>query len=176
MNLIYSRNTWSVVNEKNELERWAVYEFAKLFSARAGRGTLRFVKLLEPPSPDALCELNDSDVYIEVAHVYGSETDAKKTLGRRGKGSPDPTENQKDALIHLGSRVIVPLNLLLSKKAGKCYDKSPVWLLVRSGFPLMDLEDFNRYKGDVNVPTNHKFDEIWLLCGKSANSGALRLA
>ncbi|MBU8920937.1 MAG: hypothetical protein KOO63_03655 [Bacteroidales bacterium] len=162
--------------EKEELERWAVLEFAKLFTAKANRGALQFVELLKPPSPDALCHLDKSDLFVEVAHVYGTETDAKMALGREGKSAPDPRVHNANAMISFDQRVIGPLNILLKKKAGKTYDKSPVWLLVRSGFLLMDFDDFSLYQDSIAVPKNHPFEEIWLLCGKTSDSGAIQLA
>lgn len=165
------------MSEKRELERWAVMEFAKLFSSRAGRGELRLEELLDPPSPDTRCVLGDTEVFIEVAHVYGTETDAKMVLGRDGKSAPNPTVHSAQALIHLGLRVIAPLNAILAKKALKEYDKSPVWLLVRSASPFMEHEDFSSwFRNQIVVPESHPYDEIWLLCGRSANDGAVRLA
>ena len=165
------------MSEKRELERWAVMEFARLFSSRADRGALRLEELLDPPSPDTRCVLGDTEVFIEVAHVYGTETDAKMVLGRDGKSAPNPTVHSAEALIHLGSRVIGPLNAILARKARKKYDKSPVWLLVRSASPIMELEDFSSwYRKQIIVPEGHPYDEIWLLCGKSAKDGAVRLA
>lgn len=165
------------MSEKRELERWAVTEFAKLFTAKAGRGKLKLVDLLDPPSPDTQCDLEGVTLFIEVAHVYGTETDAKTALARAGESAPDTARHKSDALLHFGARVIGPLNALLARKATRSYDRRPVWLLVRSGFPLMDLYDFETwYRDEIVVPATHPFDEIWLLCGKTAASGALRLA
>jgi hypothetical protein len=163
------------MHEKKQLERAALEEFGQWFTVNAGRGEFRLVELLDPPKLDSRCRIGEAEVYVEVAHVYGTETDAKTLLGRTGVGAPDSGRHRRDALISFDRRVIVPLNTVLQEKAGKTYDGSPVWLVIRNGFPLMDQADFESYADQIIVPDVHPFTEIWLLCGRSAENGALRL-
>jgi hypothetical protein len=163
------------MGEKKDLERAAVVEFSKLFTANANRGTLELIELLDPPAPDTRCRFAQKDLFIEVAHVYGTEADAKKRLGREKVSAGNRPLSIGDAAVPFDIRVIQRLNHLLQKKSAKMYSGSPIWLLVRSAFPLMDLEDFMSYSDSIVVPANHPFAEIWLLCGSSAKDGAIKL-
>ncbi|MGD9549333.1 MAG: hypothetical protein AB7V45_17555 [Candidatus Krumholzibacteriia bacterium] len=164
------------MSEKRDLEKAALREFG-IALAQAGLGNFEVHEMLEPPAPDALCSLNGKEVFVEVAHVYGTETDAKLLLGRQGRSAGDPEEHKRDALRELGSRVIGPLNKLLATKARKTYARAPVWLLIRSGSPLLEYADYATwYRDEITVPADGPFEEIWLLCGPLASSGALRLA
>jgi hypothetical protein len=51
-----------------------------------------------------------------------------------------------------------------------------VWLLIRSAFPLWDINDFKEHKANIAIPPEHPFEQIWLLIGQHASSGLLRLA
>lgn len=74
------------------------------------------------------------------------------------------------------TRLLVPLNKLLAEKATKIYSASPVWLLIRSAFPLWEQDDFMTHRSNILVPEVHPFEQIWLLCGAQASAGVLRLA
>ena len=162
-------------HEKRLLERAAVEQFVEIFNARAGRGVLEFVSLLDPPEPDVRCRLNGADVFIEIAHVYGTASDARFLLGRGGCAQPTREERLESDLVPLDVRVISSLNIVLARKASKTYASSPVWLVIRNAFPLWRQSDFEQHRGDIQVPRATSFSELWLTCGPRANFGLMRL-
>ena len=162
-------------DEKGALERAAVEQFAEIFSALVGRGHLRFHALLPPPQPDAHCFLSDADIYIEVAHIYGTDADARRILGRTGYAEPSHEEQLHSSLVPLNHRVISQLNMVLAQKSKKTYTSSPIWLVVRNAFPLWKDTDFQRHRNQIQVPASCPFSEIWLVCGPRVDFGLMRL-
>jgi len=165
----------NTVSEKEGLEQGAITNFAEYFSANSNRGHLMFKESLQPPYPDTLCELTGQPLYVEVAHIYGTETDAKYLLRRTGRAQPTKQERLKSTLTPLDKRYLIPLNKVLKSKAEKIYKGKPVWLLVRNGLPLWTSEDFNEHINEIKIPKKHPFDEIWLLCAPSGQFGAIQL-
>lgn len=129
-----------------------------------------------PPEPDALCSLDNTPLYVEVGHIYGTQSDVRQLLGRTGKSAASEEQKAVARMTQLGVRLLNPLNSLLSNKATKTYSTSPVWLLIRSAFPLWNIKDFKIYQSDILVPNVHPFEQIWLLCGAQASDGILRLS
>ena len=133
-------------------------------------GHLRFVKRLQPgpppPEPDALCLLNEKELGVEVAHLYGTGQDAERITGAEQKRKNPLTAEE---LMQVGikpfqERVLAELNTkVLGKKAKKSYRRSPVWLLVRNCFPLWYRQDFEQHMDEIIVPESHPFQHIWLL-------------
>lgn len=165
----------TAMDEKQALEQGAIAQFASLFSAKAERGILKFQKLMEPPQPDALCTLEAEKIFIEVAHIYGTEADARYLLGREGRTAPTKRERLTSRSIPLNARLLGPLNYILAQKAEKQYEAQPVWLLIRVALPMWTEEDFQENKSDILVPENHPFQEIWLLCGPDERLGMIQL-
>jgi hypothetical protein len=163
------------IDEKTALEQAAVEQFAEVFTASAGRGVLQLVTLLSPPNPDARCTLGGNDIFVEVAHIYGTQPDARLILGRTGYAAPSREEQLQSSLVPLNYRVISALNTVLAQKAQKTYASSPVWLVVRNGFPLWCDADFERNRHEISVPKSHPFAEIWLVCGPRSDFGLIRL-
>lgn len=161
--------------EKAGLERGAIEQFAEVFSTLAGRGSFKLCALLSPPQPDAHCSLDGTDIFVEVTHFYGTEADTRLILGRTGHAEPSREQRLQSSLIPLSLRVLAALNLVLEKKSGKTYASSPVWLIVRNGFPLWREADFQRHRDQIVVPQVHPFSEIWLVCGPRSDFGILRL-
>lgn len=151
------------MNEKEALEHGAVTQFCR-FYADERLGQIEFCSLLNPPKPDTLCKKDGEDLFIEVGHIYGRESDAKKRLGRTGQSAPTEKEQYISRMVPLNYRVLTPLNNLLKSKSAKTYEGSPVWLLIRNGFPVFDKSDFLEHSDNIVVPENHPFEEIWLLC------------
>ena len=162
-------------NEKEALEQNAIAQFASLFSRQVGRGVLKFHKLLEPPQPDALCTVDAKKIFIEVAHVYGTDADARYLLDRDGKAAPTKRERLASRCIPLNVRLLGSLNNILERKAEKQYDAEPVWLLIRVALPLWTSEDFEEHISEILVPENHPFQEIWLLCDPYERFGLIQL-
>ena len=152
-----------IMNEKEALEYGAVTQFCRLY-ADEELGQIEFCSLLNPPKPDALCKKDGEDLFIEVGHFYGTDSDAKKRLGRTGQSYPTEEDQQESRMMPFEYRVLTRLNNLLKSKSAKTYEGSPVWLLIRNGFPVLDKSGFLEYSDNIVVPENHSFEEIWLLC------------
>lgn len=165
-----------MTSEKHDLEIAALNQFAEALVPVLGEGRFTFDRLLKPPEPDALCSFDGQPLHVEVAHVYGTQSDVKKLLGRTGKSAPTHAQQMRSAKVRLDVRLLTPLNDLLSDKATKKYQTSRVWLLIRSAFPLWSLIDFVENKACMKVPAKHPFERIWLLCGPRASFGLLQLA
>lgn len=162
--------------EKDGLEIGAITQFSEALCSQIGFGRFSFKELRQPPEPDGYCLLDGDALYVEVGHVYGTQSDAKQLLGRTGKSAPSPEQKMLSSMVPLDRRLLVPLNSLLADKATKTYQAPRVWLLIRSAFPLWNFHDFKEHQPSILVPENHPFEQIWLLCGAQASSGVLRLA
>ena len=158
------------------MEFGAIQQFQEVINSLNIGYDFHFVEPRNPPEPDYFCTLNGTELFVEIAHLYGTETDAKRLLGRKGKSEPSKLQVTQSTLIPLNTRLIAPLNLRLKEKALKKYNASRVWLVIRSAFPLWEKEDFEQHISEIIVPTSHPFEEIWLLCGPRARFGAIKLA
>ena len=162
--------------EKDGLETGAINEFSLAYALLCGENKLVFQELRNPPEPDGLCTLDGLQLHIEVGHIYGTVGDAKRLLGRNGKSAATNMEIQASTTTQLDLRLLAPLNELLADNTTKTYSTSRVWLLIRSAFPLWNINDFEEHQTEIAVPLVHPFEQIWLLCGSSASDGLLRLA
>ena len=162
------------MSEKTELEKYAVIEFCKAYREQRKRD-LVYVGQYAPPIPDTKCTLDGKIIFIEVAHLYGAKSDAKKLLGRRGRSSPSAAEEVKARLTPLNVRIGGELSRILKKKSEKTYKGEPIWLLIRNANPLWDYSDFESYVSNMTILPKHPFQRIWLLCGRSAESGIIEL-
>ena len=163
-------------SEKRRLETGALNEFSDALAAMLGEARFAFHELRDPPEPDGLCSFDGNSVHVEVGHLYGTPSDAKRLLGRTGKSAATPKEQSLSRLVPLDARLLTHLNHLLATKAAKTYQASRIWLLIRSAFPLWNLNDFKEHQRDIAIPPQHQFEQIWLLCGPRASCGVLRLA
>ena len=162
------------MSEKTELEKHAVLEFCKAYKEQYGE-TVTYVGQCAPPLPDTRCNLNGKTIFIEVAHLYGKTSDAKKLLGRKGRASPRPDEEKQARFTPLHIRIGNELAGILQQKFKKTYADDSVWLVVRNANPLWDSTDFKSYLSGFKVPPDSPFKKIWLLCGPAAESGVLEL-
>ena len=165
------------MSEKDDLEKFAIIEFCEAYNQRHPGYHLTYVERCLPPLPDTRCTLADEDVYIEVAHVYGCPSDAKRLLGRQGRSYPDAAEQQRTRLTPLSSRIGDNLARVLQCKCEKTYSAASVWLLVRNANPLWTYSDFQSYLADTSITLGeHPFEQLWLLCGPRADSGIIDLS
>ena len=165
------------MSEKADLEKFAVIEFCEAYNQRHPGYDLTYVERCRPPLPDTRCTLADEDVYIEVAHVYGCPSDAKRLLGRQGRSYPDAAEQQRTRLTPLSSRIGDNLARVLQCKCEKTYSAASVWLLVRNANPLWTYSDFQSYLADTSITLGeHPFEQLWLLCGSRADSRIIDLS
>jgi hypothetical protein len=124
------------IAERHGLEQGAVTQLVSVLLEREPSLHFEFIELLDPPMPDAKCKANAADVFVEVTHIYGTDTDARYILGRQGKAAPTKREKLNSSRTPLRQRYLVPLNERISIKAAKTYPVSPAWLLIRNSLPL----------------------------------------
>ncbi len=165
------------MSEKTDLEKFAVIEFCKAYNRQRPEHHLHYIEHCQPPFPDTRCTLDGQDIYIEVAHVYGPPSDAKRLLGRQGHAYPGAAEQKQARLTPLSIRIGKALERALQCKCKKTYNTSLVWLLVRNANLLWTYSDFQSYLVDINIiPAKHPFQQVWLLCGRGADSGIIDLS
>jgi hypothetical protein len=163
-----------MLDEKKQLEFYAVLYFIRDQRKHHHRW-LTFKEFSDPPNPDTYCLLNGEQVGIEVTHLCGNNYDAKKVLGKRNNGG-DLEESGRNEVppASMNHRLPNELNRILEYKAKHQYgDKT--WLVIRNTYPLWMKDDFELNRGDIIVPRDHAFDEIWLVCDPVGASGTLRL-
>jgi len=163
-------------DEHQKLEISALNQFSDALAALLGEGRFVFHELRDPPQPDGYCSIDGQPLHVEVGHIYGTRSDAKRLLRRTGKSAAMPAEIMNSGMMPLSARLLRPLNNLLADKATKTYQTSRVWLLIRSAFPLWTIDDFKEHQAVIRIPQPHHFEQIWLLCGPSVDFGVLRLA
>jgi len=163
-------------NEHQKLEIGALNQFSEVLAVLLGEGKFVFHELRDPPQPDGYCSFDGQPLHVEVGHIYGTRSDAKRLLGRTGKSAAKPAEMMNARMVPLSARLLRPLNDLLDNKATKTYQASRFWLLIRSAFPLWTVDDFKEHQAAIRIPGFHRFEQIWLLCGPRVDFGVLRLA
>ena len=67
------------------------------------------------------------------------------------------------------------MNNVLKQKAKKEYLSKPVWLLIRVGMPILTVEEFQMWRKEIEIPSAHPFEEIWLMCGPTLQFGFMQL-
>jgi len=159
------------VNRRLEIS--AVIEFIASYRRLFG-GWPTLVDMPKPPEPDFIIKLDSREVGIEVAHLYGSERDARLLLGHSRPEESALQARVAHAMIPLNIRVPFELNRILSQKATKAYPRS-TWLLIRNAYPLWEKADFEMCRETITIPRDHPFEQIWLLCHQQSTSGMLRL-
>ncbi|MEW6387333.1 MAG: hypothetical protein AB1491_07450 [Thermodesulfobacteriota bacterium] len=126
-----------------------------------------------PPNPDFYCNLDGKKIGIEIAHLYGSERDARSSFGRERKNERN-IQSRINPPIPLNCRIPYDLNRTLLEKANHNYGKN-TWLVIRNAYPIWFKDDFEQYINQINIPRKHYFDEIWLICDGKGLSGILKL-
>nr|WP_243750688.1 hypothetical protein [Thiomicrorhabdus marina] len=115
-----------------------------------------------PRKPDVSCYLDGKQLDLEIAHLYGSEEEAKQVLGR------SLSARTKKALQHLQKtppthRLLEALNQVLLSKSKKCYDSKKVWLVIRNLNPHWQTAEFAQHSHLIAQIDHHPFEQIWLL-------------
>lgn len=160
--------------EKIRLEHDAAKLFMRAYEKESGQ-VIRHIWHNKPRKPDTSCMLNGEHLDIEIAHLYGSELEAMKYLGR------GLTEESKLAL-HLlehsedvNERLLTALNLILENKSKKRYHSDRVWLVIRSVHPEWDADAIKHLLPRIKAPKGHPFHQIWMVTGKNEMPGIIRI-
>ncbi|MEK9766087.1 MAG: hypothetical protein VW274_06365 [Thalassolituus sp.] len=161
--------------EKLRLEHEAARLFMRAYEKQTGH-EIRHLWHNKPTKPDVSCLLEGNKLDIEVAHLYGSEVEAMKILGR---SLTDETRHELSVQAqehNTHQRLLNALNRILSQKAGKTYHTRRVWLLIRNAHPEWNADIIRGLCSEIQVPTEHPFEQIWMLGDFSGESGIVRLA
>ena len=161
-------------SEKIRLEVYAVIYFLR-YLRKNSQSKVRLKKIASPPYPDIICEIDGQEIGIEVAHLYGSQRDARQTFGRSEPIEKTMKHRVKHSTVPLNFRIPNDLNEILDSKAKKNYP-GITWLLIRNAYPLWDFNDFQSYMDEVIIPECHNFVNIWLLCDPKGLSGAIKIS
>lgn len=154
--------------EKLRLEHEAAKSFMRRYEKQFGV-PVRHIWHNSPRKPDVSCYLNGEKLDLEIAHLYGSDEEAKHLLGR------SLSAETLAVLQHLektppAHRLLEALNLVLLKKSQKRYDSKKVWLVIRNLNPYWKTEEFASHAHLIEQPDKHPFEQIWLLSQQDHNA------
>jgi len=162
------------VNEKIELEHQAAKIFMRWYERNTGE-PIRHLWHNRPIKPDVSCQLEGERLDIEIAHLYGSEQEAMKILGRELSDKTRQELRQLESAADPHQRLLKALNRILSNKSFKHYKTERVWLVVRNAHPAWISDDIKQLQHHIDVPMNHPFEQIWIVGDFSGKSGIVQL-
>jgi hypothetical protein len=163
----------SSIDEKIELEHQAARIFMRLYQHKFGI-KMQHIWHNQPAKPDVSCYLEQQRLDLEIAHLYGSEAEAMKILGRELKGGT------LDALQSLtqfpvAERLLQALGRLIQNKAQKSYDSEKVWLVIRNAHPDWHAQELEQTPQLLQIPAQHPFEQIWLVADMTGQAGLVPL-
>lgn len=163
----------SAEQEKIDLEHEAARLFMRSWERRVGV-PIRHIWHNRPTKPDVSCFLDGQRLDLEIAHLYGAEVEAMAILGR------ELTPATHQALAELepsdaNSRLMQTLNRMLATKATKTYNSQRVWLVIRNANPAWSRSEIEPLQHHIEVPSQHPFEQIWIVADMTASSGIVRL-
>lgn len=163
----------SSIDEKIALEHQAAKLFMRLYQQKFGV-KMQHIWHNEPAKPDVSCYLQQQRLDLEIAHLYGSEAEAMKILGRELKGG---TLEALQSLDHwpVAERLLQALNRLISNKAQKSYDSEKVWLVIRNAHPDWQAQELEQTPHLLKIPLKHPFEQIWLVADMTGQAGLVPL-
>ncbi|CAH9067297.1 hypothetical protein PSECIP111951_04119 [Pseudoalteromonas holothuriae] len=147
--------------EKLQLEHQAAKLFLRCYEQQFGI-PMRHIWHNEPNMPDVSCYQGEQRLDIEVAHLYGSDKEAMAVLGRSLSLN---IQRELAAMAQAPSerRLLIALERLLKQKSLKRYHSERTWLLIRNASTLWHHDDFISIAGQLDCPSHHAFEQIWLL-------------
>ncbi len=159
--------------EKVQLEHDAAKIFMRCYEAKF-QVPIRHIWHNLPRKPDVSCYLQDRRLDMEIAHLYGSEQEAMKILGRE---LDEHTRNELLALEQTPAdgRLLTALNRILVNKGGKSYRTERVWLVIRNAHPAWTSAAIAELQDLINVPNEHVFEQIWIVGDMRGETGILQL-
>jgi hypothetical protein len=163
----------SSIDEKIELEHQAAKLFMRLYQHKFGV-KMRHIWHNEPAKPDVSCYLEQQKLDLEIAHLYGSEAEAMKILGRELKGG---TLEALQSLEQwpVAERLLQALDKLIINKAQKSYDSDKVWLVIRNAHPDWHAQELEQTPHLLQIPPKHPFEQIWLVADMTGQAGLVPL-
>ncbi len=162
-------------DEKLRLEHEAAKLFMQAYEKETGH-KIRHLWHNLPTKPDVSCLLEGDKLDIEVAHLYGSEAEAMKILGRSLSAETQSALAEQELEHNTDQRLVSALNRILRQKAEKTYQSQRAWLLIRNAHPQWNARKIIQFINKIQVPASHPFEQIWILGDMHGKSGILQLA
>ncbi|AJQ93801.1 hypothetical protein [Gynuella sunshinyii] len=160
-------------SEKLRLEHQAAKLFMRWYEKNTGEA-IRHIWHNQPQKPDVSCFLQGEKLDIEIAHLYGSDTEAMQILARE---LDDKTLEELRNLeqTDIGARLLQALNRILANKAEKNYNSQRTWLVIRNMNPNWHRHDIEQLVHRIEVPGVHPFEQIWIVADRQGQSGIVQL-
>lgn len=154
------------------------HEAAKLFMHWYEHDTGKHIRHIwhnKPTKPDVSCQFEGERLDLEVAHLYGSEQEAMQILGRALSDRTRKELQELDKLAEPHTRLLSALNRILFSKSSKRYKTKRVWLVIRNAHPAWKALEIQRLQHHIDVPSNHPFEQIWMVGDWAGKSGIVQL-
>ncbi len=159
--------------EKIELEHQAAKLFLRLYEHHFNI-PMRHIWHNQPSKPDVSCYQAQTQLDLEIAHLYGSEKEAMAILGRE---LSDETKLSLQSLLlePIEQRLSFALNKILINKAKKHYNSARVWLVIRNANPFWHCDDIKAIQPELTINEGHPFEQIWIIGDIQGTSGMICL-
>ena len=160
--------------EKVELEHQAAKIFMRCYERDSGH-EIRHLWHNRPSKPDVSCRLEGERLDLEIAHLYGSELEAKQILGRELNEETCLELRNLDSMTQPEERLLKALIRILYNKSLKHYRSERVWLVIRNAHPAWDRAQIEALRNKIDVPPSHPFEQIWMVGDWEGESGIIKL-
>jgi hypothetical protein len=160
--------------EKMALEHQAAKIFMRWYEHDSGK-KIRHIWHNRPSKPDVSCRLEGLRLDIEVAHLYGSEAEARQILGRELDDKTIAELRELNQMFEPSQRLLRALNRILINKSHKSYKSKRVWLVIRNAHPAWGTQQIKALQHCIDVPLNHQFEQIWMVGDWEGDSGIIQL-
>ena len=160
--------------EKVNLEKRATDAFIRAFKMQYHKD-LVFKHHNAPAKPDVSCSLSGQTIDFEIAHLYGSEEEAMRHLGRELSADVISELHAIDLSKGHDARLIAALNRILFKKSLKHYDSDRVWLVICNTHASWRILTDDPVKGEIRIPRQLVFEKVWLINDILGQDGIVQL-
>lgn len=160
--------------EKMALEHQAAKIFMAAYEHDSGL-EIRHLWHNRPSKPDVSCRLEGKRLDMEIAHLYGTELEAKQILGRDLNEGTCLELRNLDIVTQPDERLLKALNRILANKSQKQYRSQRVWLVIRNAHPAWDRAQIEALRDKIDVPPTHPFEQIWMVGDWAGESGIVQL-
>lgn len=160
--------------EKIELEHQAAKLFMRWYEKNTGE-KIRHIWHNQPHKPDVSCYLKGERLDMEIAHLYGSEAEAMRILGRELGEKTQQELRRQELFSDPHERLLEALQRILLSKATKTYRTKRVWLVIRNANPAWTSDEITSLQHKIQVPDGHQFEQIWIVGDMEGKTGIVQL-
>jgi hypothetical protein len=160
--------------EKIQLEHQAAKLFMRWYEHDTGI-PIRHIWHNRPAKPDVSCQLEGARLDLEIAHLYGTEQEAMKILGRNLSDQTRLELRRLERETDPHQRLLNALNRILKNKSTKRYKTKRVWLVIRNAHPAWSSNEIEALQHRIDVPCDHTFEQIWIVGDFDGRSGIVQL-